>query len=185
MAKCLAASCLLLCTILVTEKACKHTHLSTTVLLPLTDMTHDIPARNKPQSRADWGLWLSKSAFFLVAAALLVLLGASWSQQTAGAPVAYRLNHQVNCGCGEIATSGASLEAAAARKKTASIVVVVTSKASSWERRTWLRDQFHKNVELLRKEDPAAADGVVLRFAVGNIGGCRLANLQCQGVLLQ
>jgi hypothetical protein len=70
-------------------------------------------------------------------------------------------------------------------KQTASIVVVVTTKAGSWDRRKWLRDHFHKNVEMLRQQDPAAADGVVLRFAVGNIGGCLVTHVQCQGVILQ
>jgi hypothetical protein len=68
--------------------------------------------------------------------------------------------------------------AAAAGKKNASIIVAVTTKASSWKRRTWLRRQFHRNVALLRKQDPAAADGVVLRFVVGNIGECLLTTLQ-------
>lgn len=114
---------------------------------------------------------------------LLVLLGASWSQQPAGTSIAYRLNYQSYSGCEDSELGGAASLATAAGKKNASIFMAVTTKASSWKRRTWLRNQFHRNVELLRQQDPAAADGVVLRFIVGSIGGCLSTTLQ--GVLLQ
>jgi hypothetical protein len=55
-------------------------------------------------------------------------------------------------------------------KKDASIIVVVTTKASSRDRRSWLRKQFKRNVELLRQKNSAAADTVVFKFALGSIG---------------
>jgi hypothetical protein len=52
-----------------------------------------------------------------------------------------------------------------------SIIVMVTSKESSRDRRSWLRTQLKINVALLRKQDPTAADGVVIKFAVGKEEG--------------
>jgi hypothetical protein len=79
---------------------------------------------------------------------------------------------------GRISTDGYMVHGAASSrlpqaqvpKQEASIIVVVTSKASSSARRSWFREQFKKNVALIRKQNPAAADGVVMRFAVGNQG---------------
>lgn len=56
------------------------------------------------------------------------------------------------------------------RLEYASIVVMVTNKADSTDRRTWLRRQFQRNVELLRQRDPVAAEAVVLKFVIGTMG---------------
>lgn len=66
---------------------------------------------------------------------------------------------------------GAASTGPAVAKLQASIIVMVTSKESSRDRRSWLRTQLKRNLALLRKQDPAAADGVVIKFAIGNKGG--------------
>lgn len=67
-------------------------------------------------------------------------------------------------------TTPAAAAPAPPAKKDASIIVVVTTKVSSKDRRAWLRKQFKRNVELLRQKNPAAADAVVLKFAMGSLG---------------
>jgi hypothetical protein len=97
----------------------------------------------------------------LVGCITVLLLGILWLPSISGPTL-------VTADAARGSSSGSA--GAAPARRDASIVVVVTTKASSKDRRDWLRQQFKRNVELLRQKDPAAASGVVLKFALGSRG---------------
>lgn len=105
-------------------------------------------------------------------AVLLLLAAASWRQLIGSQQNTYITNRTVTSLCGHQQTIFRSVAhvGRSCAKQQASIVVVVTSKDSSRDRRTWLREQFKRNVDLLRKRDAAAAAGVIMKFAVGSQG---------------
>lgn len=112
-------------------------------------------------SKRSGGFKCSNRSAACIPAALLFLLGLSWQ-------VSANSNHMM---CTQHSPANSSTQPyVTTAKQQASIVVFVTTKDSSTDRRSWLRNQFKRNVALLRKQDPAAADGVVLVFAIGSRG---------------
>jgi hypothetical protein len=51
--------------------------------------------------------------------------------------------------------------------RAASIIVAITSKASSYDRRTWMRDQLSHSINLLARANPQAASSAVIVFVIG------------------
>jgi hypothetical protein len=110
-----------------------------------------------------------------LSAALLFLLVATWHMSGISPEYRTHISHlrtHLHRPCQEVLPLKQGSFEVQAAKQQASIVIVVTSKESSLDRRSWLRNQFMRNLGLLHQQDEAAAESVVMKFAIGSQGGC-------------
>jgi hypothetical protein len=111
----------------------------------------------------------ASAAVAVVCTLLLLLLGAAWRVpcQCSSSSSSKYISSSSSSSSNQSSNSSSNHPSSHTRKQQASIVVTVPAKADSHQRRGWQRAQWARNVELLRRQDPAAADSAVFKFIVG------------------